>query len=365
MSSNPVIEIDELHKTYGDYSVLRGVSLRVGAGEVYGLLGANGAGKTTLVHVLLGLLRPTRGRVRVLSVMPTQANGRIGYLPERLRYHLRFTAREYLHFMGQFDDMQPAALRDRAEYLLKLVELHEFADRMMTTYSKGMLQRLGVAQALLSDPDLLLIDEPTSGLDPNGQREVLDILAEVRGRGHTIFLCTHYLSEVERLCDRVGVLSAGRIGAEVEVESLRGPSTSVGIQVGAIDATLRATLSAIGPEVICRDSQIVVRPNTPALQARVLRALLDADAPIIALEPLESPLEALFARAAGKPRADAEAHSTNVYQPSNQLPNLPSLALPNPPLANPPHNGEGPRSSEGDTLLRELLKRNKDVPENE
>jgi ABC-2 type transport system ATP-binding protein len=366
MTTTPTIEITDLHKSYGEYTVLRGLNLRVQGGETYGLMGQNGAGKTTLIHVLLGLLRPNRGRVRVLGVSPEQAHGRLGYLPERLRYHLRYSAREYLRFLGHFDDLPRTALYDRVDQLLALVELSESADRLMTTYSKGMLQRVGVAQALLSDPDLLLIDEPTSGLDPAGQHEVIDILNEVRGRGHTILLCTHYVTEVERLCDRVGILSAGRLGTEVNVESLRTPGASVAIRVSGLRGELRSTLHALGPAIECRDERVLIRPNTPELQAQVLRVLLDGNATVIALEPLESPLEELFARATAEPSAapasDAPPSSGSTIL-GRPLP-TPTFSVPETPTA---ADGEAKAADapppEGDALLRDLLRRKEESAE--
>lgn len=337
------IEIEDLHKSYGDLAVLRGLSLRVGVGEVYGLLGPNGSGKSTLIHTMLGLLRPAQGRLRILgSANLDQQRARIGYIPERQRYHTRYTAREYLRFMGKFSGLGGADLRERVDRELNTVGLGEAADRMLATFSKGMLQRLGVAQALLIDPDLLLIDEPTSGLDPAGQREVLDLLSEVRERGHTVFLCTHYLHEVEQLCDRVGVLSGGRIATEASVRDLRTPGGSIVIEVRDLPVDLRRQIEGLGRGVRADSQRVRISPNTPELQAAVLRALLDAGAAIIALEPLESAMEQLYLRAV-----------SGALPPP--LPDLPPITIAPPDAIFAPVER---RAGTGDTLLNELLRNN-------
>jgi ABC-2 type transport system ATP-binding protein len=322
------IEVDNLHKSYGSFPVLRGVTLNVTEGNVYGLLGPNGSGKSTFIHLLMGFLKPTSGKLCVLGATdPELVCGRIGYVPERLRYHTRYSAREYLRFLGKFSDMDSATLNARVDAELERVGLSDAADRLLATYSKGMLQRLGVAQALLNDPDLLLIDEPTSGLDPAGQREVLDLLAAIRSRGHTIFLCTHYLDEIEYLCDWVGVLANGQIAAEADVRTLGAASSSVKIQVKQLNAVLQQRLVQIAPTVQCNATSITLDPSNDKLQATVLRMLLDAEVSIMSLEPLEHPLERFYLQAV---RGEAISHE--------------------PVAATPPR-------SKGDTLLNELLSR--------
>jgi ABC-2 type transport system ATP-binding protein len=342
-----VIEITNLHKAYGDLKVLQGLELRVAPGEAYALLGPNGAGKSTLIHLMLGFLKPDKGRLRLFEDSNLErVRPRIGYIPERQRYHTRYSAREYLRFLGAFSGLAGAELRERVDRELETVGLSPAADRSLGTYSKGMLQRLGVAQALLIDPDLLLIDEPTSGLDPAGQREVIDLLASVRDRGHTLFLCTHYLQEVELLCDRVGVLAGGRIVGEASVAALRDVAGSVRIRVGTLSLEQRRAIEALGTGIWAETQSVRIAPNTPALQAAVLRALLDAGTPVIAVEPLESPLERLYLQAVHAPALAAEP------EPSQPPTWAASLAAPPPPPA--------ARQGEGDTLLNELLRRNDD-----
>src|SRR5689334_11241192 len=289
------IEIENLYKSYDSLPVLNGLNLRVPQGQVYGLLGPNGSGKSTLIHLLLGFLKPNRGVLQLFGERDLErVRGRVGYLPERLRYHLRYTAREYLHYLGHFSDLAEPELSRRVERELAAVRLTDVADRMLSTYSKGMLQRLGIAQALLTDPEVLLIDEPTSGLDPAGQREMLDLLSDVRGRGHTIFLATHILDEAEQLCDEVGILFDGRLACEIDMHSLRASGRDVVIGVAEMTPELTLQLQRLDPAVRCQGREISLRPNTPQLQARVLRALLDAGAPILSLNPRSNPLEELY-----------------------------------------------------------------------
>jgi ABC-2 type transport system ATP-binding protein len=288
------IEAQELQKRYGTLQVLQGLTLRVASGEVYGLLGPNGAGKSTLIHLLLGLLRPDAGRLAVLGLPPAAACRRVGYLPERVRYHTHCTAREYLHDLGVFSNLRGAALTERCRALLQLTGLAAAADRRLGTYSKGMLQRLGVAQALLHSPDLLLIDEPTSGLDPAGQHELLELLAELRGQGRTILLCTHQLAEVEALCDRVGILRGGRLAAEAPVRDLTAPGgVTIMVKGGALPAGLADTLRALGADVAGGELRLGA---DDALQARVLRLVLDAGLGIAELQPSGSTLIDLYLR---------------------------------------------------------------------
>jgi ABC-2 type transport system ATP-binding protein len=294
----------------------------------------------------LGFIKPDRGRIRLFEeALPDVARARIGYLPERMRYHLRYTPREYLHFMGQFGRMSAVQIRARSDYLLDRVGLSDEADRLMGGFSKGMLQRLGLAQALLAEPQLLLLDEPTSGLDPDAQRELFDLLGVLRAEGQTMLLCTHYFNEVEQLCDRVGILVRGVIATEVPVAQVRGPGTSVNILVNALSEETRRRVEAIGEAVQSSGELITLRPNTPLLQARVMRVLLDAGCAIIAVEPVESPLELLYARAVRGETLDG------VVSPVRS------------PYARPLVPPSAPERSSGDTLLSQLLGQ-RDEPEN-
>lgn len=295
MSIPYAIDMSDVYKAYGSLHVLRGLHLQVKQGEVYGILGPNGAGKTTLIHLLLGFLKYTSGSIQMFGSSHLElVRGRIGYLSEQFRYHLRFTAREYLYYMGQFSDVSGPRLQARIEENLLAVGLHEVANRKLQTFTKGMLQRVGIAQALLVEPDLLLLDEPTSGLDPVFRYDVLDMLAKVRMHNTTMLVCTPHLDVIEHLCDRVGILSGGKLVTQAEVDHLRGIGSSVNIQVSYLDPVLQARLSALSSSVHCSDYIITLRPNSQHVQTEVLRLLLDEQVAVLSLESLERPIEHLY-----------------------------------------------------------------------
>ena len=201
---------------------LQGMSLSVAQGQVYGFLGPNGAGKTTTMHVLLGFIKATAGAVRLFDedVRQTIARRRIGYLPEHPDAYRFLTGRELLLMAGCLFGLSRATRKARVAELLALVGLETAADRRLATYSRGMLQRIGLAQALVNDPDLVILDEPTSGFDPLGRIRIREIIVALRQRGKTVFFSSHELSEVERVCDRVGILAAGRLVAEGSMAEL-------------------------------------------------------------------------------------------------------------------------------------------------
>jgi ABC-2 type transport system ATP-binding protein len=221
MTETPAIAVDQLWKIYREglfgrrkFEALRGVSFEVSRGEIFGLLGPNGAGKTTIIKVLLGIIRKSRGEAYLLGHLAGRRAGRIrvGYLPEHLRIPTHHNAYSALDYYGRLSGLSSGEVKARRGELLAEVGLP--ADRhrdRVKKYSKGMLQRLGLAQALLHDPDLLILDEPTDGLDPVGRREVRDLLGRLRQRGKTIFLNSHLLQEVEMVCDRVAILNRGEL----------------------------------------------------------------------------------------------------------------------------------------------------------
>ncbi len=208
------IDLTEVVKTYaGRVHALRGVSMRVRRGEVFGLLGPNGAGKSTLVKIMTTIVRPTSATGTILGApvghRPTLA--KVGYLPEHHRFPAYLTGRQCVEFFGAMGLMRRHARRARAAELLDTVGMGAWGDRRVGTYSKGMQQRTGLAAALVNDPALVLLDEPTDGVDPVGRREIRDILLRMRDEGRTVFLNSHLLSEVERVCDRVAIMLGGRV----------------------------------------------------------------------------------------------------------------------------------------------------------
>ncbi|MBV9789927.1 MAG: ABC transporter ATP-binding protein [Chloroflexi bacterium] len=307
------IYTSNLRKSYGSLQVLRGVDLEVLQGEIWGLLGPNGAGKSTLMHLILGLLKPDDGTIRVFGVEEReQLSTRIGYLPERPHYHNQFTGREYLVTLGRLSGLGGKRLHDRIDTVIDLVGLGPSADRRIGTYSKGMRQRIGLAQAVLHEPDLLIVDEPASGLDPAGQREMGLLLRTLSETGHTIFVCTHQLTEVARLCDRIGVLVGGKITQTSSVAALHEQGHSITIRVTDLPLETANALQALGPEVRYDRLSVTIFPTSDALLAAVLRQLLDDDVAIQAIVPEADALEQFYLNAVhdGQAAASAPAPST-------------------------------------------------------
>jgi ABC-2 type transport system ATP-binding protein len=217
-----VIETRELRKTYGKIEALKGVSIRVEPGQIYGLLGQNGAGKTTLIKVLLGIVRKTDGDARLLGRPAGDATSRrrVGYLPEDHAFPVYHTGYSLMDFYGQLYGM---SRDDRRRMIPEMLELVGIAGRMhskIRTYSKGMKQRLGIAQSLLHAPDLIILDEPTDGVDPLGRREIRELMGRLKEKGHTLFLNSHLLGEVELICDRVAILQQGTLVREGTIADL-------------------------------------------------------------------------------------------------------------------------------------------------
>ncbi len=201
---------------------VRDLSLSVEPGEVYGLLGPNGSGKSTTLKIVLGLVTATRGHTRVFGMDSRLVRSRrdVGFLPENPYFYKFLSGRETLGFFGRLCGLRGAALDARVDELLDLVGLTEAAGRRVGSYSKGMLQRIGLAQALVQDPGLLVLDEPTAGVDPVGSREIRDLILALKARGKTVLLCSHLLSQVQEICDRVGILARGSLVREGRVEDL-------------------------------------------------------------------------------------------------------------------------------------------------
>ncbi|MFK8110912.1 MAG: ABC transporter ATP-binding protein [Rubripirellula sp.] len=226
----PIVDVQGLKKTYGGWSLtgrknvsaLRGVSLQAYPGEVFGLLGPNGAGKTTLIKILLGVVKPSGGQASLFGeqVGSTAARQRVGYLPESLRIDRHHTARTALRYYGRLSRMSAGEIAQRSNELLELVGLEGRDKESVKRFSKGMYQRLGLAQALMHDPDLLVLDEPTDGLDPVGRSEVRRVIERLRDAGKTIFLNSHILQEVEMVCTQVAIMDKGEIRGNGAIDEL-------------------------------------------------------------------------------------------------------------------------------------------------
>jgi ABC-2 type transport system ATP-binding protein len=249
--SECVIETHSLRKNFGPNVAVADLSLSIRRGEVFGFLGPNGAGKTTSLKLLLGLLEPTGGSATVLGAPlgRREARERIGFLPEHFRFHDCLTGRELLRVHGRLCGMRPARLEARIDELMVRMDLTDAANRPLRTYSKGMLQRAGLAQALVHEPDLVFLDEPTSGLDPLGRVLVRGIIEELRSRGTTVFLNSHLLGEVEATCDRVVFVKHGRVVHELSLgDSPAG--VDVELRIGRTDPQVLEGLSSFGTAAV-------------------------------------------------------------------------------------------------------------------
>ncbi|HEY7415712.1 MAG TPA: ABC transporter ATP-binding protein [Ktedonobacteraceae bacterium] len=289
------IECVELTKEYGKGVVaLNNVTLKIETGASFGLLGENGAGKSTLVRILMGFIHPTSGRVRILGEEQImKAHKRIGYIHERPIFETRFTGKAYLQYLGKLAGLWGKENTQRITSVLEMVHLREVADRAIGIYSKGMLQRLAIAQALIARPELLILDEPTSGLDPRSQWEVKQIIQVLREQGITILLCSHYLAEIEELCDSVGILRRGQLILSGSVADLLQAQGIVEIVLGSpVPAQEIAQRLQITEEVI--ESRGNVLHIKDSAQSSVLARLIAENTPIISLNPVSRTLEEVY-----------------------------------------------------------------------
>jgi len=226
MSEAPLIEMHHLVKRYGDKTAVDDVSLRVHGGEIFGFLGPNGAGKTTTIKILVGLLQPTAGLVKVaghdVQGEPLAAKAACGYVPDEPNLYPKLTGRELLRFVGDLYGLKRAQVERRIDELLRLFDLTAAADDPIDSYSHGMQQKTALSAALVHDPRVLVLDEPTVGLDPKSARLIKDILRQMAGRGAAVFLSTHILEIAEHMCDRIGIIDRGRLIAVGTMEELRG-----------------------------------------------------------------------------------------------------------------------------------------------
>ena len=221
---NEVVKVERVSRRFGEVVAVDGLTLSLGRGKIMGFLGANGAGKTTTIKMLLGLIRPTSGVVEVLGGDPAdeKVRAKIGYMPEIATYYPYLNARELLAFYGGICGMDGKTVRIRTGELIEMVGLVDAAKRPLKTYSKGMLQRAGIAQALLNDPDLLILDEPFTGLDPLARIHFRNLMHRLREQGKTIFFSSHELGETELLCDEVAIMKSGRAVYQGPVRQLAG-----------------------------------------------------------------------------------------------------------------------------------------------
>lgn len=300
-----VIQIEGLTKVIQPHfwskkqAVLKGLDLVVHPGEIFGFLGPNGAGKTTTIKALMGIVVPTSGQIRILGKDPrdTAVKQQVGYLPETPYFYDYLTGREFLTFCGGLFEGGKAGLKEKIGRLLALVKMEEAADRQLRKYSKGMLQRIGLAQALINEPKLVVLDEPLTGLDPIGRKEFKDIIAGLKEKGTTVFFSSHILPDAETVCDRVAIINKGKV-----------------LRVGRLEDLLDAKLESV--ELVCRglsseglntiqkmatcssrngEEDILTFPDM-ILANSAVADVLSSGGQVISLNPLKESLEEYFAR---------------------------------------------------------------------
>lgn len=301
MTATHAIETNALRKVFGDNVAVRGLTLTVEQGEVFGFLGPNGAGKTTSIKMLLGLVAPTAGAAWLLGAPlgDRQTRAKIGFLPEHFRFHDWLTAQEFMTLHGELYGMTAEARRRRIADLLERVGLTPFRDKQLRTFSKGMLQRVGLAQALLNEPALVFLDEPTSGLDPVGRRLVRDIIGDLRRQGTTVFLNSHLLSEIEITCDRVAFIKHGEVLRVSALKGLVTGETSVTIHAAGLTDDMATGLRAWGQDVRVDGEQVTLAVADDQALPQIARYLVEQGAALYAMTPQRLSLEDLFIQIVG------------------------------------------------------------------
>jgi ABC-2 type transport system ATP-binding protein len=289
------------------------LNLQVEHGEIFGFVGPNGAGKTTTIKMLMGLIFPTAGRAFIFDApIPSQASKkRIGYLPEHPAFHEFLTGREAMQFFAALSELKGSEAVRRCDELLALVGLTDAADRQVRKYSKGMQQRLGIAQALVADPSFVILDEPMSGLDPVGRREVRDLILELKRAGKTVFFSTHILPDVETLCDRVGIIVEGRLRDVGRIDDLLSP------RVRAVEATVEpgdrpADLLSLGRVISREGSRTTLVFDDEGAADAAVRSVVLAGGRVVALTRHRETLEDFFLRRLGEPGVAAQGSGTQV-----------------------------------------------------
>ena len=296
------IETEGLRKVFGDRAAVKGLTLRVERGEVFGFLGPNGAGKTTSMKMLLGLVAPTSGVASLLGApigdLATLAH--VGFLPEHFRFQDWLTAREFLSLHGELLGMDSRGLHQRQDELLERVGLSAFREKQLRTFSKGMLQRIGLAQALLNRPALVFLDEPTSGLDPVGRRLVRDIIHELKAEGTCVFLNSHLLSEIEVTCDRVAFIQHGEVVRIIDLVSLDQNLSLVTIRAARLTPEALTGLARWGKDIQANNGQVTMTIHNESDLPEITRYLVSQNAEVYALTPNRISLEEIFIQTVGE-----------------------------------------------------------------
>ncbi|MDZ4772113.1 MAG: ABC transporter ATP-binding protein [Planctomycetota bacterium] len=279
-TSDSILEVRDLRKVYkkglfskSEVAAIDGVSLQVGRGSVFGLLGPNGAGKTTMIKCLLGLVRRFEGEARLFGLHPDDPASRrkVGYLPEAHRLPGHLTGRQVMHLFGALAGSSPEDVKKRVDPLLERVDMMKAADRKVREYSKGMQQRIGLAQALVNDPELVFLDEPTDGVDPIGRAAIRELVTDLKNRGTTLFINSHLLMEVEMICDRVVIMHKGRIIRQGTIDELTPRTGAVRFEIGSVPTNLKEILAGVGADFALDGHVVSLKVNEAELDQAIDR----------------------------------------------------------------------------------------------
>jgi ABC-2 type transport system ATP-binding protein len=293
-----------LRKAFGSKVAVRNLSLTVPRGQIFGFLGPNGAGKSTSIKMLLGLVKPTSGEALVLGApsRDIETRRKIGFLPEDFRFYSWLSPSELLYLHGRLAGMPPSRVRERIPALLDLVGLSPHREKRLRDFSKGMLQRVGLAQALIHEPELIFLDEPTSGLDPMGRRLVRDVIRAQRERGATVFLNSHLLSEVEVTCDQVAFIKQGEIVASHDLRAQSQEQIRILARVRNLSQHALAGLTPWAPSVQLDGERLTMTTASTACLPEILRYLVASGADVFEFTPERVSLEDLFMKIMGEDR---------------------------------------------------------------
>lgn len=294
------LEINNLRKSFKSnflikqYKILKSIDINVEKGEIYGFLGPNGAGKTTTIKCILRIIFPDSGEIAIFGEPydNTEARKKVGYLPEHPYFYDYLTAKELLCFTGMLYSLPKKQVKDRAEELIKMVGLSGTNNLKLRKFSKGMVQRIGLAQALINDPDLLILDEPFSGLDPIGRKELRDIILSLKEAGKTIFFSSHILQDMEMIVDKVGIILDGRITKEGKLSDL--VSHSVRYYETVFSGIAAAALKENNLEFTLGDNNYIIKSETSAETNKIIRFINDHKGEILSVTPVKMTLEDIF-----------------------------------------------------------------------